>query len=909
MKSETGRRAGDGQLAHVLAMLHELSDGIDEEIYVTDPETYGILFVNKKMEKRFGKNVTGKRCYRVFHDEKRPCPYCNIEQTFGKNIGKAYLREMQNPRNHRWYRCMGKAIRWPGDRYVRYGLAIDITKHKRLEEALRTSEQRFRSIVENSHEGIAIIDDNFKIIYVNSELSHILGYRKEEVVGQDFRKFLAKESKGTVQNKYLRRLRGEKVASRYEFKIVQKSRLKKDVEVKSSYIRNRRGEVQILAQLLDITERKRMENERRRFEDRLSALNEYGRSLNMARSMDEIYRLTLDASKETLGFKIADIFVIEGKVLRAVAHTGYSRQIWLELPLNGKKGITVRAAKRGRSVYVPDVRKDKSYSSVFMLDSENGESHRLVETSREGIFSELAVPIKAGNEILGVLNVESQKLAAFNREDRKLLEILASHAATAISNLRRQEQLKEVSKKLAYLMKSASQIMNVRDTHRQLRFIASAIRKFGWRRVVISLRDEGLEGTDIVTAGLTKQETELLLKRKAPGRVWKERFGPKFERFKMGQFYYLPWADSWIRRYVHGVSLKTPTDEATTYAGVPSRLSPKETIDWHPQDMLYAPLRTPSGRIVGILSMDDPIDGRMPTRESLGPLELFLNKAAIMIENAQLIESLREAREQLEQKVEERTRELRKSQEQLLKAQRLAVIGELAGMVGHDLRNPLTSIAAATYYVKTHVSAKIDGKVKEIIELIEKNIAYSNKIINDLLDYSREIELELTDCTPRSLIKECLLLCEIPSNIRVIDLTENRPKTKADVDKLKRAFVNMIRNALDAMPKGGELTIKSEAVNKHVKISFADTGEGMSKETLKKLWTPLFTTKAKGMGFGLPICKRIVEAHGGRISVESSVGKGTTISAVIPVRLKKHEGGEEIWVKTPESSLLMTTRT
>ena len=626
-------------------------------------------------------------------------------------------------------------------------------------------------------------------------------------------------------------------------------------------------------------------------QEKLSTLNIYGRNLNSVESLEDIYKVTLKAMEKTLGFEYASILMVEGKMLRLVLQRGYSNNLSLSLPLDGKKGVTGKAARTGKPIFVPDIRKEKTY----ILGKPN-------------MLSELAVPIKVEKEVLGVLNVESKKLAGFDEEDRELLEILASHAAIAISDIKRHTQLRKLSNRLANLMKSSTEIMRKKDMHQRLKVIAKAIRKFGWRRVVISLRDENLEGTALVTAGLAKEEIKLLLERKAPGHVWRERLGPKFERFKIGEFYYLPWSDPWIREYVHGVPPEAPVDEATTYTGVPSRLSPEEMVDWHPQDMLYAPLRTPEGRIVGILSMDDPLDGRKPTRESLTALELFLHQAAIVIENAQLIESLREAREQLEQKVEERTRELKKSQKQLLKAQRLAVIGELAGMVGHDLRNPLTSINGAAYYVKKRLSSKIDGKVKEMLDLIGKNIVYSNKIINDLLDYSREIKLDITETNPKSIIKEALSLVEIPKNVEVIDLTEGKLKIKVDIGKMKRAFVNIIKNAVEAMPKGGTLTTKSRKSDGNLEFVFSDTGVGISKKTMEKLWTPLFTTKAKGMGFGLAICKRIIEAHGGSISVKTSRGKGTTFTVTIPIK-QKLEGGEKIWVKPLESSLLTTMKT
>ncbi|MGB9671543.1 MAG: sensor histidine kinase, partial [Candidatus Bathyarchaeales archaeon] len=183
------------------------------------------------------------------------------------------------------------------------------------------------------------------------------------------------------------------------------------------------------------------------------------------------------------------------------------------------------------------------------------------------------------------------------------------------------------------------------------------------------------------------------------------------------------------------------------------------------------------------------------------------------------------------------------------------------------------------------------------------------KIIDDLLDYSREIKLNLAESSPKSMIREALSAVKVPKNVHVVNLTENKPRIKADVEKLKRTFLNIIRNAIEAMPKGGNLTIISRIAGDNVEFVFSDTGIGMSKKTMRNLWTPLFTTKAKGMGFGLPICKRFVEAHGGSISVESTFRRGTTFTVTIPIKPKIEEGGEKIWVKKPEYLLLTTTKT
>jgi PAS domain S-box-containing protein len=228
--------------------------------------------------------------------------------------------------------------------------------------------------------------------------------------------------------------------------------------------------------------------------------------------------------------------------------------------------------------------------------------------------------------------------------------------------------------------------------------------------------------------------------------------------------------------------------------------------------------------------------------------------------------------------------ERKEMEKKLVNAERFASIGELAGMVGHDLRNPLSSISGATYYLKTRYADKLDVKGNEMLAAIDSSIDYSNKIVSDLLDYSREIRLDLEATTPKNLLSSSLALVNKPSTVQIQDYSVDTPKIVVDKAKLNRVFVNIIKNAFDAMPNGGTLTIENRQTGDNIAFSFTDTGIGMTKETLEKLWKPLFTTKAKGMGFGLPICKRIVEAHGGKISVKSRQGQGTTITTTIPIQ-------------------------
>jgi PAS domain S-box-containing protein len=246
-------------------------------------------------------------------------------------------------------------------------------------------------------------------------------------------------------------------------------------------------------------------------------------------------------------------------------------------------------------------------------------------------------------------------------------------------------------------------------------------------------------------------------------------------------------------------------------------------------------------------------------------------------------QELQDYSEHLEELVKQRTKDLQVAEKRLLKVERLAAIGELAGMVGHDLRNPLMSIAAAQYYLKMTSESKLNEQQLDMLSIIEEDIAYCNKVVNDLQDYAREMRLEIASVKPRTLLQASLSTISVPKNIRILNKALSKPAMQIDALLMRRAFSNIIKNAIDAMPEGGKLTIATNETESALEFTFADTGNGIPKQVLKKIGKPLFTTKARGMGFGLAICYRIVEAHKGKISIESTVGKGTTVRVALPI--------------------------
>jgi signal transduction histidine kinase len=240
----------------------------------------------------------------------------------------------------------------------------------------------------------------------------------------------------------------------------------------------------------------------------------------------------------------------------------------------------------------------------------------------------------------------------------------------------------------------------------------------------------------------------------------------------------------------------------------------------------------------------------------------------------------------LEKKVEEKKNELEKANIKLIKTERMAAIGEIAGMVGHDLRNPLSGIKNAVFLLKKKYRPLLGDSGTELLLIIDRSIEHSNNIINDLLDYSRELHLDCEEISPKSLINYVLLAINVPRRIKIAERVEDSPAIWVDTNKMQRVFTNLVKNAFDAMPDGGSLEIRSTHDEQTVNFSFIDTGCGMSEDVVIKIFTPLFTTKAQGMGFGLSICKRIVEAHGGKIEVESTLNKGTKFDIMLPIKPK-----------------------
>jgi signal transduction histidine kinase len=239
--------------------------------------------------------------------------------------------------------------------------------------------------------------------------------------------------------------------------------------------------------------------------------------------------------------------------------------------------------------------------------------------------------------------------------------------------------------------------------------------------------------------------------------------------------------------------------------------------------------------------------------------------------------------ERLEQRVADRTTALVTAQEELLRKERLSTLGELTATVAHELRNPLSAIKNTVYALRQDEGLRTLGKEPQITR-IERSIARCDRIIAELLDYSRDSEPKISACVFDQWLGETLEEVPIPAEMALaLDLNAGATWVTIDCEQFRRVVVNLVENAVQAMaeitppPDGHRLVISTRATDNGLVAVIGDTGPGITVENLPRIFEPLFSTKSFGTGLGLPLVKRIVNRHGGDITIESHPGIGTRV--------------------------------
>jgi signal transduction histidine kinase len=498
-----------------------------------------------------------------------------------------------------------------------------------------------------------------------------------------------------------------------------------------------------------------------------------------------------------------------------------------EVRLRVGQGITGWVARTGKPARVGDVRTDPRYILL-----------------RPEVRSELAVPLELEGAVRGVLNVDSDKPDAFSNEHQELLEALAVEASRVIHDTWLYEQLRLRARLFESLAGVSRAINSTLSLDEALEAVTREARRLMNAKLCsLMLVDDSGEWLDLrASFGAS------------PAYVNKPRLS--------------------VEESLLGVVLRRKKPLQVENVQTSARY---QHVEIAKQEGLVALLSVPllfSGRAIGALSVytGQPY---VFSNDEVRILSALAELSAIAIEKARLYERVVDVEEQLRQNA------------------KLSALGLLAAEVAHEIRNPLT-VMKMLYESLDLRFPEGDSRGKDA-RIIEEKMIQLNRIVERTLDLARTAEASVGPVKLDALIDELCLLVRHKlkhQNVALIrNLQPHLPPVRGDAAQLEQAFLNLILNAVEAMPRGGTLTISTRAApgargEQHprgVLVQFKDTGQGMTEEQRRNAFSSVFkSTKVGGTGLGLAIVARVVEAHNGQIRLRSRPGHGTTVAVLLP---------------------------
>jgi PAS domain S-box-containing protein len=731
--------------------------------------------------------------------------------------------------------------------------------------------KRMEKIAEMGDDGIIVFDENYQSEFANTVASELTGYSKERLVGMDFRRLLNERDIGYLDQMHSEVGVDESKRVCTEMEVLTEKGLKRDAEVCITIVKTERGGVKTYAYLRDITERKRMEREIREATKRFEKIAEMGEDGIIVFDEDSRIEFANQMASEIMGLsknKILgkEFFSLIGKrdeefleemVMRG---EGMGEKVCTEMSIQTPQGrvketevcLAPTRSEDGRIktyAYIRDITERKKFEKELKESEEKYRTlfervqHGLFISSKEGKFldcnqallNKLGYPTKEE-----FLNIDIAKELYVNPEDRKTFQ----------KTIEQQGFVKDLE--VEFKKKNGEKITVLLTAHAK--------------------RDEkgriiGYEGLNIDISERKRMEREL----------------KEANEFLMNL----------IESSVDGIIVtNTKGDILIFNKGAEKILGYKaeEVVGKMNIQSIYPPgvakeimgkLRSPDYGGVGKLT-SFPIFHRRKDGELI---EGDLSASIIYDENGKEIASVGIFKDLTERlKIE---RELQKMQQALLQSEKLAAMGRLTSQIAHELNNPIYGIMNTLELLKTEISP--ESKRRKILELALSETQRLAEMLRNMLSFSKPEEEKRRPVKMNELIEGILLVMEKQmreSNIKVeTSFNDEIPEVMASTNQMRQVMLNILKNAKEAMPKGGILTVRTSKEDKHVLIHVQDTGVGIPEEIRDKIFEAFFTTKqrVKGVGLGLSVCYGIIKDHGGEIKVESEEGKGTTFMIRLPI--------------------------
>lgn len=889
------------------------------------------------------------------------------------------------------------------------------TRQRGLTGELKASEERYGTLVETMNEGVCMVDRDFRITFFNKRLEEITGYAKEEALNRPMSLLYDGESLARVHSELEKRRAGE--PSVYEAEMITKNGARVPVTISGVPLHDGAGNYAgSFGVITDISQRVEAERElwhrsaeiarlldiERKRTAQLTMVSEIARLVLSTLDPDQIMRLSAESIQRNFAYYDVFLFTVDeaaGEVLLK-AHAGAYREFFSEGYRQAVgTGIVGWVAQTGEVFLANDVAREPRRILAFPQE--------------ERTASELCVPIKSDDRVIGGIDVQSERVGAFDGHDVTSLQILANLIANAVENARLYQEMKSVkefnervidtipmpllfldrdlrivSVNRAYcerrdLGRADLEGRNVREASPDsvllqddvLGAISTAIRegravrlenilrprefmnkvfnvfitgveRGQERQALVVFEDitevverayqlsmlrqvietmQGILDLDrllyailtCVTAGTAlgfNRAILLLIDRRRDviegkmgvgpaspeeaSHIWREladkdftlddilrnyddlsdRDGLPMSRLARRISIPLTEAEDLIVRAVKEQRAIRVTDAYSA-----PEVSPELRDVLGVKEFVCVPLIAKE-KAVGAILADNLYSNRPISDEGVHLLTAFASQAGLAVENAEVYAQLGDKLQELE----EAYRKLRQAQDDQVRSERLAVIGEMSARMAHEIRNPLSTIGGfARAIARGTRPDRVEVNARVIVEEVER----LERLLADTLNFSRPTPLDLkpTDLndlaeTVFGLLKGALAESRVTFEKRP---EPDLPSVVIDAGQIKQVLLNLIQNALQAMPGGGALKVSTRRRNGAVEVVVQDTGVGISPEDIHHIFSPFFTTKTSGTGLGLAISRKIISDHAGDIAVASQPGVGTTVTVRLP--LKRNE--------------------
>ena len=492
----------------------------------------------------------------------------------------------------------------------------------------------------------------------------------------------------------------------------------------------------------------------------------------------------------------------------------------------------------------------------------------------------LAVPLTFKGQLTGTLGVYDKfnpngEYLPFDPENRQLLFTMAGVIVNAIENALTYQQIEDLAEKNERMVRNLTALQEISQV------MLTSVQEERLQEIILQglTQDQGL-GFDRAVVLMVDEAAQTLTGAKGACRSPASLDLPNLTALQVPPPDMIPVTDWEIPLRVDqgplalAVLRKSPYHHHQTVKepGVPPSLEGKYTA----QEFFVVPLVV-KDRATGVILVDNQASGRPLEPERLHALKMFATQAALVLENAHLYST-----------IETNNRELLLIRERMLESDRLAALSSLASGMAHEIRNPLVSIGGFARRIAKLVEP--NSPLRGYVEVIQEEVTRLEKLLREILDFTGENLSYYGDHELAKLIEDTLILVQrdLDANkIKVAREFAQLPRLHCDDRQMKQVFYNLFQNAIQAMPHGGTLSIRTFPVERpdglYAAASIADTGSGIPMEVLHNIFNPFFSTKDYGTGLGLAIAQRIISRHYGQIEVNNEIGKGVTFIVTLPV--------------------------